>query len=182
MSYSSGRVNMIYGMEKMVFSPEFCTKMIHESYYRYTNYIISMDNHENQERRSEQSPDTHQMDFGNQQNQQSQQPAGAENSQQATDASNEKVWALLSYIGILFIIPMLVAKESRFAQFHAKQGVALFVAEVITMFIAWIPILGWIVGFVAWIVWVVLAIIGILNVINDKQKPLPLLGGLAAKF
>ena len=90
--------------------------------------------------------------------------------------------AILSYIGILFLVPLLACKDNAFAQFHAKQGLVLFIAEIATMLIAWIPILGWLVGLVAWIVWLVLSIIGIINVVNGKQVSIPIIGEFAKKF
>ena len=90
--------------------------------------------------------------------------------------------AILSYLGILFLIPLLAAKESSFAQFHARQGLVLFIAQMATLLIAWIPILGWIAGFVLWIIWFVFAIIGIINVLGGKQKPLPWIGKFAGKI
>jgi len=90
--------------------------------------------------------------------------------------------AVLSYLGILFLVPLLARKDNAFAQFHAKQGLVLFIAEVATMMIAWIPFIGWFVGFIAWIVWIALSIIGIMNVLGGKQAPLPIIGKLAQKF
>ena len=100
----------------------------------------------------------------------------------APKKAEKDLTAILSYIGILFLVPLLVCKDNAFAQFHAKQGLVLFIAEVATMFIAWIPILGWIAGFVCYIMWVVLSIVGILNVLGGKQTPLPVIGGFAKKF
>lgn len=90
--------------------------------------------------------------------------------------------AVLSYIGILFLVPLLVSKDNAFVQFHAKQGLVLFLAEIATALVAWIPVLGWFVGIICWILWVVLAIKGILNVVNGKQVPLPIIGKFAEKF
>ena len=90
--------------------------------------------------------------------------------------------AILSYIGILFLVPLLLCKDNAFAKFHAKQGMVLFIAEIATMFIAWIPILGWMVGFICFIIWVVLSLIGIMNVLGGKQTPLPIIGKFAEKF
>ena len=90
--------------------------------------------------------------------------------------------AILSYIGILFLVPLLAAKDNEFAKYHAKQGLVLFIAEVATALIAWIPFIGWVVGLVAWITWLVLSIIGIVNVVGGKKKPLPIIGSLADKF
>ena len=104
-------------------------------------------------------------------------------SKNETPKKEEKdLTAILSYIGILFLVPLLMCKDNRFAQFHAKQGMVLFIAEVATMMIAWIPILGWLAGFIAWITWIILSLIGIMNVLGGKQVPLPIIGKFAEKF
>ncbi len=88
---------------------------------------------------------------------------------------------ILSYIGILCLIPLLSKKDDKFAQFHAKQGLVLFIAEIATMFIAWIPIIGWLIGFIAWIIWMILSIMGIINVVHGDKQLLPVLGKLLGK-
>lgn len=45
------------------------------------------------------------------------------------DISQNKVYAILAYIGILFLVPILGAPKSKFARFHANQGIVLFIAE-----------------------------------------------------
>jgi len=37
-----------------------------------------------------------------------------------------KSLAWLSYLGLLFLIPLLAGKDNRFAKFHAKQGMVLY--------------------------------------------------------
>lgn len=61
----------------------------------------------------------------------------------AKDIAENKYVAALSYIGILFLVPLLVKKESPFAQFHAKQGLVLTIIYVIGGVVFWIPIIGW---------------------------------------
>jgi len=80
--------------------------------------------------------------------------------------------AILSYIGVLFLIPLLVAKNDEFAVFHAKQGMTLFIAEIITWVIALIPFIGWIIAPIAWIVWIVFSILGIVNVLKGEKSML----------
>jgi len=87
--------------------------------------------------------------------------------------------AFLSYIGLLFLIPMLVAKDDEFVKFHVKQGITLFIAEVITWFIWLIPVIGLIIGWLASICWLILSILGIVNVLKAEKKPLPLIGKFA---
>jgi uncharacterized membrane protein len=96
----------------------------------------------------------------------------------ANDVEQNKIYAVLAYIGILFIIPLLAAKDSPFAKFHANQGCVLFIASVILGVVAVIPVLGWLAAFVGGIGTLVLAIMGIINAINGKMEKLPLIGDI----
>jgi uncharacterized membrane protein len=43
---------------------------------------------------------------------------------------NRTVMIVLSYLSLLFLIPLLVEKDDKEVQWHAKHGLVLFVAEV----------------------------------------------------
>jgi hypothetical protein len=58
-------------------------------------------------------------------------PTAPASSGSSKDAEDNRVMAAIGYLGILFLVPLLVKKDSPFAQFHAKQGLALFVFAVI---------------------------------------------------
>lgn len=94
--------------------------------------------------------------------------------------------AWLSYLGILLIIPILVQKNNPYTTFHVKQGLVLFIAEVIMsfvqIFIGAIPVVGWFIIAVVWITIAVLMIIGILNAVKGKEDKLPLIGQFGEKF
>lgn len=92
------------------------------------------------------------------------------------DVDQNKVFGIIAYIGILFIVPLLAAKESKFAMYHANQGLNLFIAGVVVGVIGVIPILGWIVAPLAAIVLFIFAIMGIVNAAKGEMKPLPLIG------
>ena len=97
---------------------------------------------------------------------------------QTKDVEDNKIYAAIGYIGILFLIPLLVAKDSAFAQFHAKQAINLFILSFIGSTVGSIlPIIGWFIILpVVAIGSFVLAIIGIINAINGKMEKLPLIG------
>ncbi len=46
------------------------------------------------------------------------------------EVADGKMYALLSYLSILCIIPLILKKNNRFVLAHGKQGLVLFVAEV----------------------------------------------------
>ena len=81
---------------------------------------------------------------------------------------------LLAYI--LFFIPLLAAKDSPFARYHANQGLVLFICVLISSLVWIIPILGWIIAPILSIVITVLAVISIINALNGKAKELPIIG------
>lgn len=112
------------------------------------------------------------------------------------DIDENKIMAVLSYIGILVLIPLLAKKDSPYAQFHAKQGTVVLIASVglgvistVAGFIAVIPVIGWIIGllvgiaiFIAGIGILVLEIMGIINAVSGKMTELPVLGQYASKI
>ncbi len=90
------------------------------------------------------------------------------------DVEQNKTIAMLSYLWILFLIPLLTAKESKFAQFHAKQGLVLFIISLATPF----PVLGQILGLVLTVV----CIIGIIKTLNGEWWKIPVVYDLSKKF
>lgn len=86
---------------------------------------------------------------------------------------------VLSYLGILVIIPYLMAKDNPFVKFHIKQGVVLVVIEIVLwalsgMFWGLVFIIR-----IAQLVIFALSIVGIVNVVQHKEKELPLVGPFA---
>jgi uncharacterized membrane protein len=94
------------------------------------------------------------------------------------DIEKNKVFGILAYIGILFLVPLLAAPDSKFAKFHANQGLILFLAAIAVNVVWIVPILGWIVGFFGWIAVLVLAVMGIVNAASGKMEKLPIIGDI----
>jgi uncharacterized membrane protein len=104
------------------------------------------------------------------------------------DAEDNKIMGILAYLGILVLVPILAAKESPFARFHANQGLVLCIAAIAAYIAA--LILGAIFALVSltflaifgllytaiWICFIVFMIIGIINAAKGEMKELPLIG------
>ena len=95
------------------------------------------------------------------------------------DRQDNKLMAVIAYLGILFIVPLLAAKNSRFAMYHANQGIILSIVTFGLYIIgSIIPIIGWLLILpLATLFWFIWAIIGIINAANEREKSLPLIGG-----
>lgn len=92
------------------------------------------------------------------------------------DAEANMVMGIIAYI--LFLIPLLAAKDSKFAMYHANQGLVLFLIGFgLNVILTIIPIVGWLLLPFANLGILVLAIIGIINAAQKTAKPLPLIGG-----
>lgn len=89
-----------------------------------------------------------------------------------------RILAAISYIWILALVPLLLKRDNEFVMFHAKQGLVLFIIEVIGAFIFWIPVIGWLL----WVLVVVLAIVGFLSALQGKRVELPVVSMLARKI
>jgi len=85
------------------------------------------------------------------------------------DVEENKAIACLSYIWILFLVPLLGKRNSKFAQFHAKQGLILFIVEIIGSLFFWFPFFGWLL----WLVLVIVSIIGIIKALNGEWWKMP---------
>ena len=105
----------------------------------------------------------------------------------AEDAEKNKVFGILAYLGILFLVPLLAAKDSPFARYHANQGLVLFIVWIATAIVLGIlNVVLWMIhlGFIATILslvylgFLVLAVLGIINAAAGKCVPLPVIGGI----
>jgi uncharacterized membrane protein len=113
---------------------------------------------------------------------------------QDPDVQANKVYAVLAYLGILVLVPIFGAKESRFARYHANQGLILLIAEIAYGVVAMIlsvilsailvtgpggfgiyTLLMGLIGLLS-LAFAALAIIGIVNAAQGNYKPLPIIG------
>lgn len=106
------------------------------------------------------------------------------------DVKQNKVFGILSYIGILVLVPIFAARDSQYAKFHANQGLVFFIfcialnviARVITISISFLPFVGTAMGILlsaaVGIIALVFMIIGILNACSGDAKKLPIIGNI----
>lgn len=96
------------------------------------------------------------------------------------DVQQNKVMAVLAYIGILFLVPLLAAPNSQYARFHANQGLVLFLVDIVvgivSVILAFVPFVGAILGSLLGLAVFVLMILGIVNAATGKANELPLIG------
>jgi fumarate reductase subunit D len=90
----------------------------------------------------------------------------------------QKLIALLSYLAVLLFFPLNFFRTDDFAQYHARQGVVMFILGIAVVFTLWIPVAGW----VCLLAYVVIWVTGIINVLTGKMEPVPVIGKIAERI
>jgi len=110
------------------------------------------------------------------------------------EKADGKIMAILSYLWILFLIPLITSKDNKFVMFHVEQGIVLFIISVVAGVVSVIidGVIGHIIGFtfcgggiiylVVRLLVLILIIMGVLNAAQGKVAKLPVVGDFGSKF
>ena len=85
---------------------------------------------------------------------------------------SSKVFAALSYLSFLFVLPYIVTPQDEFAKYHAKQGLKLFIFTIISDAIGALTGIGWILTLLRFY----FIYKGMRNAFEGRQEPLPWIG------
>ena len=100
-------------------------------------------------------------------------------------SDDSKLFAFIAtFFSIIgFIIVIIVRGDDKYVMFYAKQGLILFVGQILISFISAIPLIGWFVlGPILWVFFAILWIVTWINALSGKQKDTWLIGELAKKI
>ena len=105
------------------------------------------------------------------------------------DQTNRTLLLVAAYLWILAVIPLIVEKQDKEVQWHAKHGLVLFGLEfalcIVFGVLMSIPILGCVIGIV-WLILglgiLVLHVLCIMKAVNGERFLLPGISDLANRF
>ncbi len=93
-----------------------------------------------------------------------------------------KLFAVFSYISILCFVPLFLKKDNRFAYFHAKQGLVVFIGEVLAAIFSKVPFFGPLIQWVSIATFSLVSIIGIIQVLMGQYWKMPYVYPIAEKI
>jgi uncharacterized membrane protein len=97
-----------------------------------------------------------------------------------------KLYGFLAYLlGIIgFVIVIATKKDNKFAMFHAKQSLVLFIGWIAAgiLWVIPIPFVNWGLSGLLYLLLMVLWIMGMVYALTGQEKKLPVVGDLAEKF
>ncbi len=95
--------------------------------------------------------------------------------------NEQTLFATLAYLGALLLLPYFLKKEDPFVQYHVKQGLVLFLLEIVIYISSSItPFLGPLWGLCYFVTFVFICI-GIYNALTNQEKNLPYIGHYAKR-
>lgn len=98
------------------------------------------------------------------------------------DVQEGRFFAVISYIGFLCIVSLLLKKENKFALYHAKQGLVLFVFEVAGFVLSIIPFIGWMLNKVGIVLFTLVSLWGIIQALKGDLVRIPVVSEIAEKI
>lgn len=100
-----------------------------------------------------------------------------------TVREQDKIQLVLSYLGLLALIPLLTVKDSPFVQWHAKQGLALFIGiVVVSIVLGIIPVVNMVAGCVVPLGALVVSVLAIMKAFKGERWRIPVIADLSEKF
>ncbi len=93
-----------------------------------------------------------------------------------------QVIAAMSYLGILALVPLVLGRVDPFIQTHARQGVILWIWEVLAVFALVIPVIGKLFFLVSSVLCFCLSVAGLIAVFLGRTWRFPLVGKLAERL
>ena len=98
----------------------------------------------------------------------------------ASEILEGKIFAVLAYISGLCIIPLVFKKDNAFVLPHARQGLVLFVGEVV-VFVASIIFPEGLIKF-CWLVLGIFSLWGMIESLRGRLVDLPIVARIAEKI
>jgi fumarate reductase subunit D len=93
-----------------------------------------------------------------------------------------KLFAAVGYFSFLCFVPLLWKRDNRFAQFHGRQGLILFVVELAASMLTVIPVLGNAIFMIFWVFIGLLSLISIVKVLKNEYWQIPIVFQIASKI
>jgi uncharacterized membrane protein len=99
-----------------------------------------------------------------------------------TISPNRNLMIVLSYIWILFLIPLLAEKDDKEVQWHAKHGLVLSVVEFLLQMVLSVTGIGCFFAPFVFLAFLVIRLMAIVKGLNGERFMVPVVSEYANKF
>ena len=91
-------------------------------------------------------------------------------------------FAVIGYMSFLCFVPLMLKKENKFALFHGKQALVLFILELAAAILKVVPVFGDLVFTLSFVVLGILSLVGIVKVLMGERWEIPVVHEIAGRI
>lgn len=96
--------------------------------------------------------------------------------------SESTLYAVLAYLWILCLVPILLKKNDEFVMFHARQGLMIFIVVIGVGIFSIIPAIGPVIYLLGMLACGLVSLFGIVQVLMGNRWEVPILGEWSKKL
>ena len=98
------------------------------------------------------------------------------------EVRDAQFFAAIGYLSFLCFVPLALKKENKFALFHGKQALVLFILELAAAILKVVPALGDLIFTLSFVVFGILSLIGIVKVLMGERWEIPVVHEIAERI
>lgn len=98
------------------------------------------------------------------------------------EVQDAKFFAAIGYLNVLCFVPLLLKKGNKFAEFHGRQALVLFILEIAAGILKAVPALGDLVFSIAFVVFGILSLIGMVKVLMGERWEMPMIYEISSRI
>ena len=98
------------------------------------------------------------------------------------EVQDAQFFAAIGYLSFLCFVPLALKKNNKFALFHGKQALVLFILELAAAILKVVPALGDLVFTLSFVVFGILSLIGIVKVLMGERWEIPVIHEIADRI
>ena len=92
------------------------------------------------------------------------------------------VFAAISYVFLFWLVAFILKKDNEFTHYHARQGLVIFILEILCFFFLAVPFLGILFYKIGEIILVIFSIYGAYSSLTGKLCRIPVVTNIASKL
>ena len=98
------------------------------------------------------------------------------------EVQDAQFFAAIGYLSFLCFVPLALKKENKFALFHGKQALVLFILELAAAILKVVPLMGELLFTLSFVVFGILSLIGIVKVLMGERWEIPVIHEIAERI
>ena len=98
------------------------------------------------------------------------------------EVPDAQFFAAVGYLSFLCFVPLALKKGNKFAEFHGKQALVLFIMELAAAIFKVVPVFGDLIFTLGFVVFGILSLVGIVKVLMGEKWEMPVIYEIADRI